>query len=156
MDCKERLVKYLREHNVPFEAHTHPEAYTAQEVAAAQHVSGHQLAKVVMVWADRNMAMLVVPASGRVDLRAAAKLLQANRVRLATEGEFSQRFPDCLVGAMPPFGNLYDLPVYVDPALAEHSEIVFRVGTYTETMKIGYADFERLAQPQAGDFIFER
>jgi Ala-tRNA(Pro) deacylase len=155
MDCKERLVKYLREHNVPFEAQTHPEAYTAQEVAAVQHVSGHQMAKVVMVWADADLTMLVVPASGRVDLRAAARLLQVKRVRLATEGEFSQHFPDCKVGAMPPFGNLYDLPVHVDRALTEHAEIVFRVGTYTETMKIGYADFERLAEPVAGDFIFE-
>ena len=155
MDCKERIVKYLREHNVPFEVHTHPGAYTAQEVAATLHVSGHQLAKVVMVWADENMAMLVVPASSRVNLSATAKLLQAKKVRLATEGEFSQHFPDCLVGAMPPFGNLYDLPVYVDRALTEHPEIIFRVGTYTESMRTSYAGFEQLAQPVAGDFIFE-
>jgi Ala-tRNA(Pro) deacylase len=156
MECKQRLVKYLRQHKVRYKSHTHPEAYTAQEVAAAMHVSGHQLAKVVMVWADAEMVMLVVPASGRVDLRASAKLLQAKRVRLATEGEFSERFSDCLVGAMPPFGNLYDLPVHVDRALAEQPEIVFRVGTYSETMKIGYEDFERLVQPQTGDLIFER
>jgi len=152
MKCKERLKQYLREHNVSFELMTHPEAYTAQEVAAAQHVSGHQLAKVVMVWADGQMTMLVLPASARVDLRKAAELLGVDKVRLATETEFSQRFPDCRVGAMPPFGNLYELPVYVDRALTEHAEIVFRVGTYTETMKIAYADFERLVQPQVGDF----
>lgn len=154
MNCKERLKKVLRENKVSFEAQTHPEAYTAQEVAAAQHVSGHQVAKVVMVWAGRQLSMLVIPASGRVDLRAAAELLQVKRTRLATEAEFSDHFPDCLVGAMPPFGNLYDLPVFVDRALTTHSEIVFRVGTYTETMKISYEDYERLVQPQVGDFIY--
>jgi len=152
MECKERLKKYLREHKVPYELMTHPEAYTAQEVAAAQHVSGHQLAKVVMVWADGQMTMLVLPASARVNLRKAADLLGVKEVRLATEAEFSKRFPDCKVGAMPPFGNLYELPVYVDRALTEYEEIVFRIGTYTETMKIAYADFERLVQPQIGDF----
>lgn len=152
MKCKERLEKYLREHNVSFEAMTHPEAYTAQEVAAAQHVSGHQLAKVVMVWADERMTMLVLPASARVDFRQTAKLLAAKKVRLATEAEFSQHFDDCQVGAMPPFGNLYELPVYVDSALTEHAAIVFRVGTYTQTMKVAYADFARLAQPQVGEF----
>ena len=154
--CKERLKKYLREHNVSFEAMAHPEAYTAQEVAAAQHVSGHQLAKVVMVWADKQMTMLVLPASARADFRQAAKLLGVKKVRLATEAEFSQHFPDCRVGAMPPFGNLYELPVYVDRALTEHAEIVFRVGTYTETMKVAYADFDRLVQPQAGDLSLSR
>lgn len=152
MRCKERLKKYLREHNVSFETMIHPEAYTAQEVAAAQHVSGHQLAKVVMVWADERMTMLVLPASARVDLRKAAREVGAKKVRLATEAEFSQHFDDCQVGAMPPFGNLYELPVYVDRALSEHDEIVFRVGTYTETMKVAYADFERLVQPQVGEF----
>jgi len=156
MNCKERLVKYLREHSVSFETYTHPEAYTAQEVAAAQHVSGHRMAKVVMVWASKQMAMLVLPASGRVDMRATATLLGVNRVRLATEADFSERFPDCRVGAMPPFGNLYDLPVHVDQALTEQPEILFRVGTYTETMKIGYEDFQRLVQPLVGDFTFER
>ena len=105
-----------------------------------------------MVWADKQMTMLVLPASGRVDFRGAAKLLGVKKVRLATEAEFSQRFPDCKVGAMPPFGNLYEVLVYVDRALAEHAEIVFRVGSYTETMKIAYADFEGLVRPQVGDF----
>ena len=86
------------------------------------------------------------------EVLAAAKLLQAKKVRLATEGEFSQRFPDCLVGAMPPFGNLYDLPVYVDSGLTEQPEIVFRVGTHRHTMKIAYADFSRLARPALGEF----
>ena len=155
MKCKERLVKYLGENDVPFETQIHPQAFTAQEVAAAQHVSGHEVAKVVMVWSDHELVMLVLPASGRVDFRAAAEVLGAKKVSLASEAEFIDRFADCRVGAMPPFGNLYDLPVCVDSSLTKHKKMVFRVGTYTETMKIGYADFERLAQPVPGEFIFE-
>lgn len=155
MDCKERVEEYLKEHDVPYESASHSEAYTAQEVAAAQHVSGHEMAKVVMMWADDQMAMLVVPASGRVDFRQAAEVIGASKVWLATEKEFAQRFPDCLVGAMPPFGNLYDLPVYVDPTLLEQKEMTFRVGTYTETMQIKTADFERLVQPHEGRLTYE-
>ena len=155
MDCKERLQTYFQEHNVSFESATHSEAYTAQEVAAALHVSGHQLAKVVMVWADDELTMAVVPASDRVDLRQAAEVLGADRVQLASEPDFAGRFDDCKLGAMPPFGNLYDLPVVVDPALAEQDEIVFSAGTYSDSMKIAYADFERLVQPRIGKLIFD-
>lgn len=155
MECRERLESYLREHQVPFAVLKHPEAFTAQEVAAAQHVSGHQLAKVVMVWADKALTMLVVPASGRVNLRRATELLGAKKLRLASEAEFVERFPDCQVGAMPPFGNLYDLPVWVDGALADQDHIVFRVGTYTETMSLGYSDYAALVQPRVGELIYE-
>jgi Ala-tRNA(Pro) deacylase len=155
MDCKKRLQAYFREHDVSFETATHSEAYTAQEVAAALHVSGHQLAKVVMVWAGEELAMTVVPASGRVDLRKAAEVLGAEEARLASEAEFGGRFDDCLLGAMPPFGNLYDLPVVVDPALADYDDIVFSAGTYTDSMKIAYDDFERLVQPKVGKLTFD-
>jgi Ala-tRNA(Pro) deacylase len=155
MDCKDRLQTYFREHDVSFESATHSEAYTAQEVAAALHVSGHQLAKVVIVWADDELTMTVVPASERVDLRQAAEVLGADKVRLASEPEFAGRFDDCKLGAMPPFGNLYDMPVVVDPSLGEHEEIVFSAGTYTDSMKIAYDDFERLVQPKVGELIFE-
>ena len=155
MDCKERLVQYLNEHNVRFEATRHNLAYTAQEVAAAQHVSGHQMAKVVMVWAGDQMAMLVVPASGRINFRSAAELVDVKKVRLASETEFSQLFPDCRVGAMPPFGNLYGLPVYADSMLIAQDDMSFRVGTYTETMTISTADYRRLVQPQEGQLIYD-
>jgi Ala-tRNA(Pro) deacylase len=155
MECKERLESYLREHKVPFTVVKHAEAFTAQEVAAAQHVSGHHVAKVVMVWADRSLTMLVLPASGRVNLRRATELLGAKKLRLASEAEFVERFPDCQVGAMPPFGNLYDLPVWVDGALADQERIVFRVGTYTETMSLRYSDFAQLVQPKVGELIYE-
>ena len=131
------------------------ECFDDQEVAAALHVSGHQLAKVVMVWAGDELTMTVVPASGRVDLRQAAEVLGADKARLASEAEFGERFDDCKLGAMPPFGNLYDLSVVVDPALAEYDDIVFSAGTYTDSMKIAYEDFERLVQPKVGKLIFD-
>jgi Ala-tRNA(Pro) deacylase len=155
VDCKERLQAYFQEHDVSFETATHSEAYTAQEVAAALHVSGHQLAKVVILWAGDQLTMAVVPASARVDLRQAAEVLGADKVRLASEAEFGGRFDDCRLGAMPPFGNLYDLPVVVDPALAECDDIVFSAGTYTDSMKIAYDDFERLVQPKIATLILD-
>lgn len=155
MDCKDRLEAYFREHDVSFETATHSEAYTAQEVAAALHVSGHQLAKVVMLWAGDELTMTVVPASARVDLRQAADALGVDKVRLAREAEFGGRFDDCKLGAMPPFGNLYDLPVVVDPALADYGDIVFSAGTYTDSMKVAYDDFERLVQPRVGKLALD-
>ena len=155
MDCKERLQAYFQEHDVPFETATHPEAYTAQKVAGALHVSGHQLAKVVMVWAGDDLTMTVVRASDRVDLQHAADVLGVDQVRLAQEAEFAGRFDDCKLGAMPPFGSLYDLPVVVDPAMTECGEIVFSAGTYSDSMKIAYSEFERLVQPQVAKLVFD-
>lgn len=152
MKCKERLAEYLNEHGVPFKAMSHPTAYTAQEVAAAQGVSGKQLAKVVIVKANDQPVMLVLQASAMVDLRKAAQMLGAKSLVLAREGDFADLFPDCEVGSMPPFGNLYNVPVYVDEGLAAQDEIVFAVGTHTDTFRIRYADFARLASPTLGAF----
>ena len=152
MACRERLEGYLRENGVPFEVQHHPIAITAQEVAAAEHVPGKMLAKVVMVSADGEMAMLSLPAPYQVDLEKASKMLGAQEARLAQEEEFEGAFPDCEVGAMPPFGNLYGLPVYVEEALAEDETIFFRAGTHTDTMSVGYADFERLVEPTVAEF----
>ncbi len=135
-----------------FQSVRHPEVYTAQEVAAAQHISGNQLAKVVMVRADDEMAMLLLPASYRVDFGKLKAFLGVRKARLAKEEEFRDVFPDCEIGAMPPFGNLYELSVYVDSTLAEVSEMLFKVGTHRDSMKIRYSDFERLAGPKVGDF----
>lgn len=123
--CKQRLEKYFRENKVAFQSMTHPAAYTAQEVAAAQHVPGKQVAKVVMVKAGKQLMMAVLPAPYRVDLKKLASALGAKSARLAREEEFEGIFPDCEVGAMPPFGNLYQLLVYVDASLTEDVEIVF-------------------------------
>jgi Ala-tRNA(Pro) deacylase len=155
VDCKDRLEAYLREKEVPFEVRHHPRAITAQEVAASEHVPGKMLAKTVMVLADGKMIMLALPAPYQVDVDKAGKVL-GGEVRLAHEEEFENTFPDCEVGAMPPFGNLYEVPVYVEAALAEDETIVFRAGSHTDTMGVSYADFERLVKPTIAEFAASR
>jgi len=150
--CKEKLVKYLRDNNVAFESMTHRTAFTAQEVAAEQKVKGKQVAKVVIVLADGKTTMLVLPASYKIDFAKLQVALKVKETRLAKEDEFGGLFPDCEVGAMPPFGHLYNVPVYVDASLSDVPEIVFQAGTHTETLKVRYADFARLAQPTVVEF----
>lgn len=156
MKCRERLEKYLRENGVGFEVMTHNQAFTAQEMAAALHVPGEQVAKVVIAWADEQMIMLVLPAPFRIHMDKVRALAGAEKVRLAEEKEFADLFPDCATGAMPPFGNLYDVPMYVDKGLSEVDDIVFRVGTHRETMKVAFEDYRRLAQPVSGEFAWQR
>lgn len=126
----------------------HRQAFTAQEVAAAQHVSGKDLAKVVMLRRGDEFIMAVLRAPDRVDLDHVRTLLKGSDLRLATEQEFAGLFPSCEPGAMPPFGNLYGLPVWVDETLAEDAGIVFNAGTHTQTVKMGYADFAHLVKPR--------
>lgn len=152
MAARKRLEKYLRDQDVRFETMTHPVAYTAQEAAAAQHVSGRRLAKVVMVNADGQLVMLVLPASFRVVFSKLRSVLKAKKVHLAREEEFDATFTDCEVGAMPPFGNLYDLPVYVDQSLAGVREMVFKVGSHATSMKVRFTDYKQLVKPQIADF----
>jgi Ala-tRNA(Pro) deacylase len=152
MDCKERLLAYLRAEGVDFEAHHHRQAFTAQEVAATEHISGKRLAKVVMVMAGPDLAMAVLPAHERVDLDELSRVAGGTGLRLAEEEEFSSRFDDCEVGAQPPFWNLYGMSVYVDSALAQQERIEFRAGTHTDTIGMRYADFERLVQPVVDSF----
>jgi Ala-tRNA(Pro) deacylase len=149
------MEKHLRESGVGFEVKTHEQAFTMQEVAAALHVPGNQVAKVVIVCADKEKVMLVLPAPYRMNVDLVRDLVGAKKVRLAKEEEFTDLFPDCATGAMPPFGNLYGVPVYVDRSMAEEPDMVFRVGTHRETMKIAYTDFVRLAQPVVGDFSWQ-
>jgi Ala-tRNA(Pro) deacylase len=152
MECRDRLENYLRENRVPFEEQRHPRAVSAQEVAASEHLPGRMLAKTVMVLADGEMLMLTLPAPYQVDLEKAAAALGVDEARLAEEEEFADTFLDCEVGAMPPFGNLYGVPVYVEKTLAEDETIVFRSGTHTETMSVSYSDFERLVEPTVAQF----
>ena len=153
MDCKQRLEDYLRENAIPYESQHHARAITAQEVAATEHVPGRMFAKTVMVTADTGEAvMLILPAPYHVNPEKAAEALGTREVLLAEEGRFAEVFFDCEVGAMPPFGNLYDVPVYVDKTLAEDETIVFRAGTHTDTMSVSYADFERLVEPTLAEF----
>ncbi|TAK35713.1 MAG: YbaK/EbsC family protein [Chloroflexota bacterium] len=151
MGCKEQVEDYLKAQGVQFQEVHHPLAYTAQDVAASEHVSGRLVAKVVMAMSGDKPYMLVLPASLKVDLEKARQSLGLTDLRLASESDFERLFPGCEVGAMPPFGNLYGLPVYVDPRLAEDPEIIFQAGTHTETIKIRYSDFERLVHPQVRD-----
>ncbi len=148
MVCKERLEQYFRENEVPFRHVTHPPAFSAPEVAAAQHVPGKQVAKVVLAKADETLVMCVVPANKHVNFRLFAETLKVSEVRLAHEDEFSTRFADCELGAMPPFGNLYGIPVYLDVSLSDDPEIVFLAGTHTDSMRIRYPDYVRLVHPQ--------
>src|SRR6266852_6155997 len=124
MSCKDRLEEYLRDNGVPFQVQHHARVFTAQELAAAEHIPGKQLAKVVMAVADGKPVMLAMPASYRVDRTKAAAVLGVTEVRLAEEQEFAATFPNCELGAMPPFGNLYAVDVYVDQKLADDETIV--------------------------------
>lgn len=152
MECEAKLEAHLREKGVKYQTMTHPAAYTAQEVAEAQGVKGQQVAKVVMVSADGRMAMLVMPASYRLNFQRVREALGAKEARLATEAEFSHLFPDCETGAMPPFGSLYEVPVYVDRSLTEDEAIVIQAGSHSDTIKIPYQEFARLERPVVADF----
>ena len=143
----EKLKQYLNDNQVKYVTITHSKAYTAQDIAAAAHISGKDLAKTVMVKLDGTMAMVVLQGHAHVDLGHLAELVGADGAELATEDEFAELFPDCEVGAMPPFGNLYGLPVYVSAGLAADEEIAFNAGSHTELIKLAYADFARLASP---------
>jgi Ala-tRNA(Pro) deacylase len=147
-----KLREFLDGKKVPYEVLSHRQAFTAQEVAQAQHVRGVELAKVVMLRSGAQFMMAVLPAPYRIDLdRAKASLGKAD-LTLATEDEFRGLFPQCEAGAMPPFGNLYGVPVYVDQTLAHDEHIVFNAGTHTQTVKMKYADFTRLVQPTLCSF----
>jgi Ala-tRNA(Pro) deacylase len=154
--AKERLEEYLRQNSVSFILQHHPTAYTAQAAADSEHVAGKQMAKPVVVIADGRRLMLVVPASYLVDISKLGPALHAREARLEEERAFASLFPDCELGALPPFGNLYGLPVYVDRSLAEDDFITFRAGTHTDTLRIPYAEFARLVQPQVIDIAQRR
>ena len=154
--CRARLEQYLRENGVVYELEHHPLAYTARGVAASEHVPAHNIAKVVMVIADARTVMVVLPASHELDPGRLATELDAREARLAPEVEFGPTFRDCDVGAMPPFGNLYGMAVYVDRSLTEDTNIVFQAGTHTDTMRIPFADFVRLVEPSVIDVARER
>jgi len=142
-----KLKAFLDKNNLKYVSITHSKAFTAQEVAASAHVPGKALAKTVVVWVDNDMAMCVLPASYRVDTELLKTTTGAERVRLADEREFRDRFPDCEIGAMSPFGNLYGFDVYVAESLAEDEIIAFNAGTHTELIQLAYKDFEQVVRP---------
>lgn len=142
-----KLIDYLDEQNVKYSVVHHSRAITASEIAQATHISGRNLAKTVIVKVDGRLAMAVVPATDQVHTRELAEDLGTDEVVLAEEDEFKDRFPDCEVGAMPPFGNLYDMDVFVSPHLTQDELIAFNAGTHEEVVQLPYTVFERLVKP---------
>jgi Ala-tRNA(Pro) deacylase len=147
-----KLKEFLDNHNIKYVTITHSTAYTAQEVAGSAHIPGKELAKTVMVTLDNKMAMAVISAPAKVNLDQLRQISGASSAELATEEEFKKLFPECEPGAMPPFGNLYEMPVYVGEELSRDEEIAFNAGTHTELIKLAYEDFERLVKPKVAHF----
>ena len=156
MSVAARLKSFLDENGIKYTLLTHSPAYTAQEAAATLHVPGKELAKSVVIKCDGKLALAVLPASFRVNTKQLAEAAGAKKVELASENEFSATFADCELGAMPPFGNLYNLPVYVDELLAQDEEIVFNAGTHRDAARMLYQDFARLVAPQIARFAERR
>jgi len=148
----QRLKDFLDENQVKYVVISHSRAFTTQEIAAATHIPGKELAKTVIVEIDGRTAMAVLPGSQKVDLALLRDALGAERVTLAKEAAFRDRFPECDPGAMPPFGNLYGMPVYVADGLTEDEEIAFTAGSHTQLVRLAYRDFERLVKPEVMRF----
>jgi len=148
----QKIKEFLDSNRIKYRTITHSRAYTAQEIAAAAHVPGDRLAKTVIVKIDGEMAMAVLPASHHLVADALKTTANANELEIASEDEFAARFPECEPGAMPPFGNLYGMPVWVAEALAASDRIAFNSGTHSEAIELAYSDFERLVQPRTGAF----
>jgi Ala-tRNA(Pro) deacylase len=151
MGIPSKLIEFLNQNKVRYELLHHPEAFTAQELAAIEHVKGKQHAKVVMVKSDGRPMMAVLPADHRVDLEK-FRQLTGQKAALATEADFKALFPDCATGSMPPFGSLYGVETYVDQSLTDNETIVFEAGTHSDAMKMRYGDFARVANPKVADF----
>ncbi|MGZ4787888.1 MAG: aminoacyl-tRNA deacylase [Terriglobales bacterium] len=147
-----RVKEFLDTNRIHYASIVHPTSYTAQGTAAYAHVSGKELAKTVIVRIDSQFAMAVLPASSQLDLSGLKKLTKAKTVGLASEPEFEFKFPDCDLGAMPPFGNLYGMAVYVDEMLTYDKEIAFNAGSHNELVRMSYQDFERVVNPIVGRF----
>jgi Ala-tRNA(Pro) deacylase len=142
-----KLKEFLDANRVPYEVRSHRTAYTAQEVAEEEHIPGREMAKVVMVRDGHDYLMAVLPAPYHVGLERLRRAAGRPSLRLATEAEFAGLFPECAPGAMPPFGNLYGIPVWVDEELARDDEIAFNAGNHEQTVHLKYADFARLVHP---------
>jgi Ala-tRNA(Pro) deacylase len=143
-----QIKEFLDDRRVPYEVIPHSPAYTAQGVAAAAHVKGLELAKTVIVKVDGAFAMAVLPAPYKVDFDKLKAAIGSDQVDLASEAEFQSLFPDCELGAMPPFGNLYGIDVYVAQSLTQDEQIAFNAGTHTDLIRMAYRDFEGLVKPK--------
>lgn len=152
MSIPRRIREYLDSQNVDYQWLPHPEAFTAQEVAHSLHVSGKRLAKTVVLDADGQVIMAVLPASHRLSLLDLKGALEVTNLELLPEGELAVLFPDCDLGAIPPFGNLYGMDTWVDRAVAEAEHIIFTAGTHWDAVEMKYANYARLAKPRLSRF----
>ena len=150
MTASKKIIQFLKDQKIPFESFSHAEAFTAQEVAEAQHVPGRDLVKTVVVKTGTKFALAVVSAVQQVDLKRLSDVMGAPTV-LAEEKELFELFPGCELGAMPPLGNLYGIPVYADSSLKLDKYIFFNAGTHVDTIKMQYSDFEKTVNPKIGD-----
>ena len=147
-----KLKEFLDREKIKYVSIVHSPAYTAQEVAASAHITGRELAKTVIVQLDGETAMAVLPANRKIVLQDLREATRADQVKFVPEDDFKKQFPDCETGAMPPFGNLYGMQVYVAASLTQNQEIAFNAGSHTEVMKLAFKDFERLVKPQVVNF----
>jgi len=148
MPVLRRLKEVFDRAKISYEVYNHPRAFTAPEIAATQHITGRAMAKVVMLNVDGSFVMAVLPSNRLVDFELAKAGLDAADVSLATEEQFATLFPECEIGAMPPFGNLFGLPVFVDPALERYESIFFNAGNHLQTVRLKYRDFKTLVKPE--------
>ena len=147
MKMLKRCMDFLGENHIRYSHSIHPPAYTAREVASADRMPAHNLAKTVVFLADEAYGMVVVPADYAVDFTELRRFLGSSEIRLATEAELFELFPECEVGAMPPFGNLFDIPVVVDETVAASQFIAFTAGTHRDVVHMAFGDFRRLVKP---------
>lgn len=150
-----KVIEYLDTNNIKYVTIRHSAAFTAQEVAASAHVPGKELAKTVLIKLDGKMVMAVLPASDKIDFDLLRNVTKADNVRLAYEQEFIDKFSDCEIGAMPPFGNLYGMEVYVSKNLSKDEEIAFNACSHSLLIKLQYKDYERLVKPKIFEFTYK-
>ena len=151
MSIASKIKSFLDKSEVKFQSLEHSLAYTALEIAGSQHIPGRAVIKSVIVNADGQFWMCVLPAMHHLDFDKLKALTSAKVIRLANEGELSQLFPDVELGAEPPFGHLYGLKVIVDKLLEENEEIAFNAGTHTDMIQMKFNDFQRLSHCSSGD-----
>ena len=149
-----KLKRFLDENHIRYISIRHSPAYTAQETAASAHIPGKEVIKTVMLYIDGELAMAVLPSTRMLDLELLRHAADAESVTLATENQFKDRFPDCEAGAMPPFGNLYEMPVYVDRSVTLDDQIAFNAGSHAELIQLDYGDYERLVHPIIAEFAY--
>jgi Ala-tRNA(Pro) deacylase len=149
----QKVREFLDGRGIKYVTIRHSPAVTAAEVAASAHVAGRDFAKTVIMWLGGHLAIVVLPSSRRIVLHDLRELLESPEARFATETEFCEEFPDCEVGAMPPLGNLYNLPVLVEESITKESEITFNAGSHTEIINMAYADFADAVKPTVLKFM---